>query len=64
MAPGPVTTRFSTEAEKIMLDTLPAIRELLEESQVLLCVVDLIDLSRTDEEFRQKVIREGILWTD
>lgn len=50
--------------EKIMLDTLPAIRELLEESQVLLCVVDLIDLSRTDEEFRQKVIRERILWTD
>lgn len=43
-------------------DTLSAIRELLEESQVLYRV-DLVDLSQADEEFRQKIIREGILWT-
>lgn len=49
--------------QPLLMDTLPAIRELLEESQILYGV-DLVDLSQTDEEFRQKVIREGILWTD
>ena len=47
--------------QPLPVDTLPAIRELLEESQVLYGV-DLVDLSQTDEEFRQKVIREGVLW--
>lgn len=49
--------------QPLPVDTLPAIREALEEESRVLYRVDLVDLSQADEEFRQKVIREGILWT-
>lgn len=50
------------------LETFPAgllsrIREALEESQIPY-PVDLIDLSRTDLTFREKIQKEGILWSD
>jgi hypothetical protein len=41
--------------------TLSEIREALEESLVLY-PVDLVDLSETAPEFRERVEREGILW--
>ncbi len=42
--------------------TLSEIREALEESLVLY-PVDLVDLSETAPEFRERVEREGILWS-
>ena len=42
--------------------TLSHIREALDESLVVY-PVDLVDLSETTPEFRQKVEREGILWS-
>jgi len=39
------------------------IRETLEESDVLY-PVDLVDLSEADEKIRQRVLKEGILWTE
>jgi len=41
---------------------LSRIREELENSNVPY-KVDLIDLSQTDEAFRQRVLAEGLLWT-
>ena len=40
---------------------LSLIREILEESN-LAFLVDVVDLSRTSEEFRESVLREGKLW--
>ena len=40
---------------------LSLLREILEESN-LTFFVDVVDLSRTSEEFRESVIREGRLW--
>ncbi len=40
---------------------LSLIREILEESN-LTFFVDVVDLSRTSEEFRESVLREGKLW--
>lgn len=42
---------------------LSRIRENLEESRVLF-PVDLVDLSGVPEPFRERVMREGRLWTD
>lgn len=42
---------------------LSRLREELEESQVLL-PVDLVDLSMADPAFRDRVIQEGILWSE
>jgi hypothetical protein len=42
--------------------TLSEIREALEESQIARWV-DLVDLSETTAEFRERVLQEGILWT-
>lgn len=39
------------------------IREALEESPILY-PVDVVDLSETDLRFRQRVFKEGILWTE
>ena len=39
------------------------IREALEESNILY-PVDLIDLSETDERFRERVLKEGIVWKE
>lgn len=43
--------------------TLFKIRETLEESNVVRHV-DVVDLSETDEAFRQRVEKEGILWKE
>lgn len=42
---------------------LSRIRERLEQSTIPYSV-DLVDLSQTEEAFRERVRREGILWTD
>jgi len=39
------------------------IREALEESDVLYSV-DLVDLSEADEKLRQRVLKEGVLWSE
>ena len=41
--------------------TLSAIREALEESRVLYSV-DVVDLSYADPAFRERVLKEGVLW--
>ncbi len=41
----------------------PEIREKLEESNILR-TVDVINLSETDEKFRQRVEEEGVLWRE
>ena len=43
--------------------TLAQLRECLEESHVPYRV-DVVDLTRTSSEFRQRVIAEGVLWSD
>jgi predicted nucleotidyltransferase len=40
---------------------LSEIREALEESRILY-PVELVDLSKTTPEFRDRVLKEGILW--
>lgn len=42
---------------------LSEIREALEESRVIFSV-DLVDLSEVSEEFKERVLRKGIEWTD
>ena len=48
--------------EPLPLWVISEIREHLEESQIL-SRVDLVDLSMTDPDFRQRIIREGIAWS-
>ena len=43
--------------------TLARLRERLEESHVPYRV-DVVDLTRTSLEFRQRVLAEGVLWND
>jgi uncharacterized protein len=43
--------------------TLARLRERLEESHVPYRV-DVVDLTRTSPEFRQRVLTEGVLWND
>lgn len=43
--------------------TLTEIREKLEESDVVR-TVDIVDLSETDEGFRRRVEKEGVLWKE
>jgi len=43
--------------------TLAKLRERLEESHVPYHV-DVVDLTRTSPEFRQRVMTEGVLWSD
>jgi hypothetical protein len=50
------------------LDPIPRhvfseIREALEESRVLY-PVDLVDLSDSSEEFRERILREGVPWNE
>jgi len=47
--------------EKLPSRTLAEIREEIEESYVVR-TVEIVDLGTTDETFRQRVEREGILW--
>lgn len=42
---------------------LSDIRQELEDSQIL-AVVDLVDLSYSDLQFRKRVMKEGILWLE
>lgn len=42
---------------------LSDLRQTLEESNILL-PVDVVDLSRTDAEFREHVLQDAIEWTD
>ncbi|MFZ5807660.1 MAG: type VII toxin-antitoxin system MntA family adenylyltransferase antitoxin [Chloroflexota bacterium] len=46
--------------ETLPAETLAELKEKLEESNILR-QVDVVDLSETDEAFRQKVLKEGIL---
>jgi len=50
------------------IDTIPHtvfadLRERIEESSIPY-QVDVVDLSQTDDAFKEKVMSEGILWTD
>ena len=42
---------------------IPALREALEESTITLNV-EIVDLAHSDETFRKKVLKEGVLWKD
>lgn len=44
-------------------DLLSSIREALEESR-LIYPVDLVDLSESSADFRERVLREGVPWND
>lgn len=48
--------------EPIEPSELSELRETLEQSNIL-WPVELVDLSRTDADFRQHVLREAIEWT-
>lgn len=48
---------------KLPVNFFTELRELLEESN-LPYRVDIVDLSQTDQTFREKILREGILWND
>jgi len=47
--------------EEIPIRTIGEIQEQLEESNIPF-TVDVVDLQRTDEKFRSKVIKSGIIW--
>lgn len=49
--------------EKLPVGLLSQLREQLEDSNVPYRV-DLVDLTETDETFRQRVLLEGIPWND
>jgi predicted nucleotidyltransferase len=49
--------------QKLPVSTFSDIREDLEESDILR-KVDVIDLTEADENFCQRVEREGVLWKD
>ncbi|GAA6755634.1 nucleotidyltransferase domain-containing protein [Thermus thalpophilus] len=48
-------------APKPLAPLLPLLREALEEAPVVRRV-DLVDLSSVDPAFRERVLKEGILW--
>jgi len=49
--------------DPIPREVLSDIREALEESLVV-CPVDLVDLSEASDDFRQRILREGVPWND
>jgi hypothetical protein len=49
--------------DPIPREVLSDIREALEESLVIY-PVDLVDLSEASDDFRQRVLREGVSWND
>ncbi len=49
--------------EPIPGDIISGIRETLEESNVIY-PVDVVDLSGTSCDFRERVLREGVSWSD
>jgi predicted nucleotidyltransferase len=50
-------------SEPLPEDVLSGIREALEESLVVY-PVDVVDLSRVSPQFRDRVLREGVRWSD
>jgi uncharacterized protein len=49
--------------QKLPISVFSEIREGLEESDIVR-TVDLVDLTETDETFRQRVEKEGVVWKD
>jgi len=49
--------------QKLPISLLSEIHEELEESDIVR-TVDVIDLTETDENFRQRVEKEGVVWKD
>jgi hypothetical protein len=49
--------------DEIPPEVFSGLRAELEESPLLL-TVDLIDLSKSEKEFRERVVREGVPWTE
>jgi len=49
--------------ESLPTGLLSKIREKLEDSQIIYNV-DLVDLSEVSQKFKEKVIREGLIWKD
>lgn len=49
--------------EPLPISLLSEIREQLEESNALF-PVDLVDLTETDSRFKERVLKEGILWKE
>ncbi|MBI3153741.1 MAG: nucleotidyltransferase domain-containing protein [Chloroflexi bacterium] len=49
--------------QKMPISTLSEIREELEESDIVR-TVDVVDLAETDESFRQRVEKEGVVWKE
>ncbi len=67
-ANGTMTRNSDIDVAVLSKELLPAgllsiIREKLEDSQILYNV-DLVDLSEVSQEFKDKVIREGMIWKD
>ena len=63
------TARFGSDIDVAVLPmaplprgTLAAIREALEESRVPFAV-ELVDLSESDRQFRERVLAEGVPWS-
>lgn len=50
-------------SEPLPEDMLSAIREALEESHVIY-PVDVVDLSQVSPQFRDRVLKEGVRWSD
>jgi predicted nucleotidyltransferase len=50
-------------SEKPLLDLMPLLREALEEARVVRRV-DLVDLAEAEPAFRERVLREGVLWAE
>ena len=67
-ANGTMTRNSDIDIAVLPKEPLPAgllsqIREKLEDSQILYNV-DLVDLSEVSQEFKDKVVREGVIWKD
>ncbi|RTH15531.1 hypothetical protein CSW25_12535 [Thermus scotoductus] len=50
-------------SERPLRDLLPLLKEALEEAPVVRRV-DLVDLTEAEPAFRERVLREGILWAE
>ena len=50
-------------SEKPLEDLMPLLKEALEEARVVRRV-DLVDLAEAEPAFRERVLREGVLWAE
>jgi len=67
-ATGQARLHSDIDVAILPLESLPSltfarIREALEESDVIR-TVDVVDLSEADEKLRQRVMKEGVLWSE